>query len=139
MSKTKGLGFDVQEALADKAYHSRDKVALIDEMGGVPYIPFKGNSTGRPKGNHIWRRMYAMFMFNKEEFETHYHLRSNIETTFSAWKLKFDDSIKSKNSIAQKNELICKATAHNITVLINVIFEPGIKPDFIFSPPVTVS
>ena len=139
MNQTKELGFNVEEASADKAYLSRENLALIDEMGGVPYIPFKSNSTGRPKGNHIWRRMYAMFMFNKEEFESHYHLRSNVETTFSAWKLKFGDSVKSKNPIAQKNELICKAIAYNITVLINSMFELGIKPDFISNPMVTVS
>lgn len=139
MNKTKGLGFNIKEASADKAYLSRDNLALIDEMGGVPYIPFKSNSTGRPKGNHIWRRMYAMFMFNKEEFESHYHLRSNVETTFSAWKLKFGDSLKSKNLTAQKNELICKAIAYNITVLINTMFELGIKPDFVSTPMATVS
>jgi transposase len=139
MLKTKKLGFNVQEASADKAYLSRDNLALVDKMGGVPYIPFKSNSIGRPKGNHIWRKMYAMFMFNREEFESHYHLRSNVETTFSAWKLKFGDSLKSKNLTAQKNELICKAIAYNITVLIHEMFELGIKPDFISHPMVTVS
>ena len=71
---------------------------------------------------------------NKEEFESHYHLRSNVETTFSAWKLKFGDSLKSKNLVAQKNELICKAIAYNIAVLINAMFDLGIKPDFITEP-----
>ena len=51
----------------------------------------------------------------------------------------FGDSLKSKNLIAQKNELFCKAIAYNITVLIHEMFELGIKPDFIPSPLVTVS
>ncbi len=140
MQKTHEIGFTVKEASADKAYSSRDNLALIDDFGAVPYIPFKSNSTGKPRGNnHVWRKMYAMFMFNKEEFEAHYHLRSNVETTFSAWKLKFGDSIKSVNKVAQKNELLCKAIAYNITVLIHEMFELGIKPDFISLPAPTIS
>ena len=135
MLKTKELGFEIKESSADKAYLSRANLALVDEMGGVPYIPFKSNTLGRPMGNHIWRKMYAMFLYHKEEFEEHYHLRSSVETTFSAWKLKLGDSLKSTNPTAQKNELICKAIAYNITVLINAMFELGIKPDFVPEPP----
>ncbi|MHB8396935.1 MAG: transposase [Thermoplasmataceae archaeon] len=140
MNKTHELGFTVEEASADKAYSSRDNLALIDKLGGVPYIPFKSNTTGKPRGNnHIWRKMYAMFMLRKEEFEEHYHLRSNVETTFSAWKMKLGDSLKSKNLVAQKNELFCKAIAYNITVLIHEMFELGIKPDFIPNLMIAVS
>ena len=78
--------------------------------------------------------MYAMFMGGKEEFNEHCHLRSNVETTFSAWKLNFVDSLKSKNLIAEKNELFCRAIAYNITVLIHEMFELGIKPNFISAP-----
>ena len=140
MQKTHELGFIVQEASADKAYSSRDNMNLVDKMGGIPYIPFKSNSTGKPRGNsHIWRKMYAMFMLRKEECEEHYYLRSNVETTFSAWKMKFGDSLKSKNLIAQKNELFCKAIAYNITVLIHEMFELGIKPDFVSTPMPVIS
>ena len=55
-------------------------------------------------------------------------------TTFSAWKLNFGDSLKSKNLIAEKNELFCRAIAYNITVLIHEMFELGIKPNFISAP-----
>ena len=57
------------------------------------------------------------------EFEGHYHLRSNVEITFSALKMKFGDSLKSKNLAAQKNELFCKVIDYNITVLIHEMFE----------------
>jgi hypothetical protein len=52
-------------------------------------------------------------------------------------KTKFGDKLKSKNFIAQKNELLCKAIAHNIVVLIHEMHELGIEPDFCtqtFSP-----
>lgn len=139
MQETKKLGFSIEEASADKAYSSRNNIALIHEMGGVAYIPFKDNSTGRPKGANIWRKMYAMFLFNKEQFESHYHLRSNVETTFSAWKLKLGDSLNSRNPTAQRNELICKAIAYNITVLIHEMFELGIEPNLVDKPPAVIS
>ena len=126
MQKTHELGFKVEAASADKAYSSRDNMNLIDKMGGVPYIPFKSNSIGKPKGNnHIWRKMYAMFMLRKEEFEEHYHLRSNVEITFSALRLKLRDSLKSKSFIAQKKEMFCKAIAYSKTLLIHEMFELG--------------
>lgn len=68
---------------------------------------------------------------SQEQFESHHHLRSIVETTFSAWKLKLGDSPKSKNPIAQKNELICKAIVYNITVLIYEMFGLGIDPDLL--------
>lgn len=60
----------------------------------------------------------------------HYHLRSNVETTFSMIKSKLGETLKSKNPIAQKNELLCKLIAHNIIGLIQEIHELGIKTDF---------
>ena len=61
----------------------------------------------------------------------HYHKRSNVESTFAAIKRKFGETIKSKNRVAQENEMLCKIVAYNITVLINTIFEFDINPDFL--------
>lgn len=38
--------------------------------------------------------------------------------------------LKSKNKTAQKNELLCKIIAYNITVLIAEMHQLGINPDF---------
>jgi hypothetical protein len=38
----------------------------------------------------------------------HYHKRSNIEATNVAIKRKFDETLKSKNPVAQVNELLAK-------------------------------
>ncbi len=43
--------------------------------------------------------------------------------TFSAIKKKFGESVKSKNRIAQKNELLCKIICYNITVLIHEMIQ----------------
>jgi transposase len=74
--------------------------------------------------------MYRYFTNNKEEFLQHYHLRSNAETVFSMIKRKQGSHLKTKNDIAQVNEILCKCLVHNICVLIQEMFELGIKIDF---------
>ena len=81
--KTHNAGFTIEEMSADKAYSSRDNNAYIDQIGGTPYIAFRSNASGKPRGNnHIWRKMYNYFVYNRDEFLQHYHLRSNIESNF---------------------------------------------------------
>jgi transposase len=123
-------GFNIEEIEADKGYLSRKNYDFADEIGATAYIPFKSNATSKSKGSRVWNRMYHYFMMNKEEFMEHYHKRSNVETTFMMIKTKFGDKLKSKNWIAQKNELLCKLIAHNIVVLIHEMHELGIKQNF---------
>ena len=78
----------------------------------------------------MWQKMYHFFMYNRDEFLAHYHKRSNVETTIMMVKTKLGEKLKSKNFIAQKNELLCKFIAHNIIVLIHEMHELGIPPDF---------
>ena len=67
-------------------------------------------------------------MFNRDEFLTHYHRRSNVETVFSMIKGKFGDSVRSKTDVGQVNEVLCKVLCHNICVLIQATHEFGIEP-----------
>ncbi len=57
-----------------------------------------------------------------------YHLRSNVESTFSAIKRKFGDSVKSKTDTAMVNEVLCKILCHNLTCLIQEQETLGIAP-----------
>ena len=113
------------------AYSSRKNYDIVDKFGGTAYIPFRKNARGTAKGSALWRKTFHYFQLNKDEFMKHYHKRSNAESTFGAIKKKFGESVKSKNRVAQENELFCKFIAYNITVLIHVMFELGIKPEFI--------
>lgn len=123
-------GFKIKEMTADKAYSSRKNLESVAEVGGNVYIPFKENVTGRAGGSKLWHQMYLYFQFHRDDFLEHYHKRSNVETTFHMIKSKLGDKLKSKNPIAQVNELLCKIVAHNIIVLIHEMFELGIEPDF---------
>ena len=73
----------------------------------------------------IWKKMYRYFQLNKDEFMEHYHKRSNVESTNAAIKRKFGETLKSKNQIAQVNELLAKIIAYNLTVVIHEMYEMG--------------
>ncbi|MCK5260718.1 MAG: transposase [Thermoplasmatales archaeon] len=106
---------------------------LIDSFGGTPFIPFKKNATGKSGISALWRKTFHYFQLHNDEFLEHYHKRSNVESTFGAIKKKFGESVKSKNRVAQENEMLCKIIAYNITVLIRSMVKMGITPDFFTS------
>lgn len=123
--------YNIREVSADKAYSSRANLNLVSQIGGIPYIPFKTNVTGKRRGNSLlWGRMYRYYMNHQEEFLQHYHKRSNSESTFHMLKMKFGGYVRSKKEIAQNNEILAKCLAHNICVLIQELFELGINLDF---------
>ncbi len=122
--------FEVEEVLADKAYLSRENLQHAGDLSISPFIPFKKNTTSFSRGAPMWNKMYHYFHDNPEEFDKHYFLRNNVETTFSMLKKRFGDFVYSKNEVAQINEILCKAICHNIVVLIQEIFLSKIDIDF---------
>jgi transposase len=126
--KTTAAAFTLSEVSADKAYGSRHNVNTISSFNGTPFIPFRKNMTG--KGGVLWEQMFHYFSFKRDEFLTHYHKRSNVESTFSMLKRKFGDSLRSKTDIAMVNETLCKVLCHNLVVLIHEMHELGIEPIF---------
>jgi transposase len=131
-TQTHEIGFNMQEVSADKAYSSAANMRHIVGYGGTAFIPFRSN-TITPNSSHpyIWKKMYNYFVYNRDEFLQHYHLRSNVETTNFMLKAKFMDMIRSKDETAQINEVLLKVLCHNICVLISEMFELGIQPEFI--------
>ena len=123
--------FNIKQVSADAAYSSRKNIETVLKHGGEPFIMFKSNATGS-HGSSCWRSTFHYFQLHHEAFLNRYHQRSNVETTFSAIKNKFGENIKSRNRIAQENEMLCKIIAYNITVLIHAMFELGISPNFSF-------
>jgi transposase len=110
---------------ADKACGSVRNYEAIDRHGATP---FKSNSVGTRGG--LWEKMFLHFQLRREDFLARYHRRSNIESTFSAVKRKFGDSLRSKTPAAMVNEVLCKLICHNICVLIQESHELGIEVDF---------
>ena len=129
--KKTATGFTINEVAADMAYSSRLNLQTVANSGGKAYIPFKKNATGNCRGSRLWNKMFHYFQLNRDEFMTHYHKRSNIESTNAAIKRKFGETLKSKNPVAQVNELLAKIIAYNLTVVIHEMYENGINPEFL--------
>jgi transposase len=123
--------FRMKEVSADKGYSSEKTLGIIFDHGAIPFVSFI-NTIKKTSENRlpIWNIMFRFFRDNKEEFMQHYHKRSNVESVFSMMKRKFGSQVRGKSSLAQDNEVLCKALCHNICVLIQEMFELGIKVDF---------
>jgi len=122
--------FRMEEVSADKGYSSEKNLQIIAKTGAVPYVLFKINAKKTKDRLPIWRTMLLFFRENKEEFMEHYHKRNNAESVFSMMKRKFGGFVRARKSLAQENEVLCKVLCHNICVLIQEMFELGIKIDF---------
>jgi transposase len=120
--------FAIVEVSADKGYASKTNTEVIANAGATPFIAFKSTATG--EGGGAWTKAFGYFMYRREEFLTHYHKRSNVESTFSMIKRKFGDSLRSKSDTAMVNETLAKVLCHNLVVLIHEMYELGIDPVF---------
>lgn len=120
--------FKIREVSADKGYHSVSNTDAVAKHGGVPFIAYKNNSTGKAGG--LFAQMFHYFQFRREDFLKHYHKRSNVESTFSMMKAKFGDAVRSKTDVAMKNEVLAKVLCHNLVCLIHEMYELGISPMF---------
>jgi len=120
--------FALREVSADKAYASARNYDAIGRYGATPFIAFKANATGR--GSRLWEKMFHHFSLHREDFLSHYHKRSNVESTFSMIKAKFRDHLRSKTPVAMVNEVLSKIICHNICVLIHEAEDLGISIKF---------
>jgi transposase len=120
--------FEIGEMSADKAYASLENFEALAECGAQGFIAFKENATGGVGG--MFEKAFHFFQFNRGEYLTHYHKRSNVESTFSAVKRKFGDSVMSRSDTGMVNEALCKLLCHNLTCLIQEQETLGIVPVF---------
>lgn len=118
--------FKIKEISADAGYLSKENTQAVEEIGAQPYIMVKSNTKFSSKGLGSWGRMLTKLEENKTLFDKHYHKRSNVETTFSMIKRKFNPYVRSKKDKAQENEILCLVICHNISVLVHAFFELNI-------------
>ncbi len=120
--------FRINEVSADGAYLSYENMDLVGTLGGTPFIAFKSNTTAAEGG--LFATMFHYYNLRRDEFLSHYHKRSNVETTFSMIKGKFGDHLRSKTDAAMINEALAKVLCHNLCCLIQSHYELGIAPVF---------
>jgi transposase len=129
MLETTAQRFNVVDLVADKGYLSIANLETIADRGINGLIPFKTSNT-KAKYPGAWNKAFHFFNLHCEEFLQRYHVRSNVESTFSAIKRKFGDSVKSKNDLAMRNEVLAKIVCHNLSCLIHAMQEFGIDANF---------
>lgn len=122
--------FTVKEVSGDKGYLDEDNLTAVAAIGAQPFVAFKINSREMDHPSEHWRRMWAYFDLKKEEFLKHYHRRSNVESTFGAIKMKFGGSVRSKQLVAQQNEVLSKVLLWNLTCIVQAIEEFGVEAEF---------
>ncbi|MFH1337557.1 MAG: transposase [Nanoarchaeota archaeon] len=125
--------FNVKEISGDKGYLANYNVMQAKRLGVTPYILPKKNSklySGRIGDGETWDWMINLWRHHEEEFRSHYHKRSNVESTFSSMKRKFLPYVRSKKQTSQKNEILAKVCCHNASVLVNAIFELNLQAKF---------
>lgn len=118
-------GFTMKEVSADKDYlRASNMLAMLQRGARSLNLQFKSNSvpdsrsaTYGPK-SQLWTRMFQLYNNHREEFLTHDHKRSNVETRFHMLKAKFGQRLRSKTLTAQINEALCKVLCHNLCVVI---------------------
>lgn len=135
VDRTADAGFNLKEVSADKGYLGASNMLATLQRGAIPYIPFKSNSVSHSEGSYgpkseLWTRMFHFYNLHREEFLSHYHKRSNVETVFHMIKAKFGQRLRSKSLTAQINEALCKVLCHNLCVLIQSIHELGVETNF---------
>lgn len=90
---TTAEGFRIERVCADKAYPSNDNFEAVAKHGGTLYAAFKNGTTGAVGG--LCAKMFHYFQFNRDEFLSRYHMRSNVESTISGIKRVMGDSVRS--------------------------------------------
>ena len=130
-----GMGkFCIKEISADSGYLSRKNCEIIHNAGAVPYILPKKNTTAYSKGSHFaWQRMIRLWKNHQMLFATHYHRRSNVESTFGMIKRKWGDFCRCKLSVTQENEILSRVICHNIAVLSEAMLSNDLEPVFMDS------
>jgi len=117
---TKKNGFTIERILADKGYYSED-ICQFAENNNIEYYTHP-KSNANPDPGTLLNRMVDKYLLHIEEYLDNYHQRSNVEATFHMIKC-FGEQLRSKNDIAQKNEVLCKLIGHNIHVLIHEMYQ----------------
>jgi len=128
LARTTAANFTIREMSADKAYLSAENVDTIADLGGMAFIAPKSNTTGAAGG--LFEKMFHYYQYNREEFMSKYHKRSNVESTFSAVKRLFGDSVRSRHDVAKVNEVLAKFVCYNLTCVIHSQCELGIEANF---------
>lgn len=106
------------EVLADAGYLSRANYQFVTDRQGAAFIPFKKNSTAKPKSNPAWKAAFHLWKAVPMIFKGIYNQRSKVEMVFSVLKKRYGDQLYSKGAYRRRREFALRLIAYNIKLII---------------------
>jgi len=122
--------FKVNEFSGDGRYWCKANCWKVFEVGAKPYFKVWKNWCEKSRGCMPWKLMNLEFKNDPEEYEKHYHKRSNVESTNHSKKVLHGNSVYSRLQSARINEETLRWINHNINVLNRAKHEWKINPKF---------
>ena len=108
------LGF----VLADAGYLARKNFQFVADRKGAAFIPFKSNSTPKPKSHPAWKAAFWLWTKLRSLYVSIYHQRSKVESVFAALKKRYGDRLDSKGARMRRREMAMRFLAYNIRIVI---------------------
>ena len=125
--------FKIDEWSGDGMYWAKENCSKVSAVGGIPYFKCKTGRTawnGKQDGFPSWKTMNKDFLENKEDYDKHYHKRSNVESANMSKKMIHGSMVYSRLKSARINEETLRWINHNINVLNRAKHEWKINPKF---------
>jgi transposase len=119
--------FKINEWSGDGMYWCKKNCKKVSEKNGKPYFKCKSSWNGKQDGYPSWKKMNKDFVKNKEEYDKHYHKRSNVESTNHSKKAIHGDKVYSRLPSARINEETLRWINQNISVLNRAMYEWNIN------------
>ena len=102
---------------ADAAYLAREICTIIEELGYIPRIMPKSNSSRKAKGHQAWRRMLEMFDTQYAEFKKQYGQRNIVESVFGSLKQVYGNGLTMRRPERQDAETVLRVVCHNMAYI----------------------
>ena len=104
--------------LADAGYLSRENYQHVADKNGSAFIPFKKNSTAKPKNSPAWKFAFRLWKLLPRVFKGIYNQRSKIECVFSVLKKRWGDKLYSKKAYIRRREMAFRFIAYNLKLIV---------------------
>jgi transposase len=121
-------GFHIHHFCADAGYISTENAEIVENLGGVPFIKFRKNMTGRSSA--ALTRLAARINADPEAWKDSYNQRANVESAIGVMKTMWGGNVAARKEPGMYMRVAAKAICHNVSRLIRVIHLLGIEPKF---------
>lgn len=104
--------------IADAGYLSRENYQYVAEKKGSAFIPFKKNSTAKPKSYPAWKAAFWLWKILPSMFKGIYNQRNKVECVFSVLKKRWGDKLNSRKAYIRRREMALRFIAYNVRLIV---------------------